>query len=91
MGTKKSDKHVNYSHRPAQTTSWLVRSWNTFDAHMNHGQTPTHKIHHSLDLGEAITFPLIIFFVHGHKASTQMSFCPKTPKLEFQNSLNWNS
>jgi hypothetical protein len=56
---------------------------NTFGAHMNHEQTRTHKTHHGLNLGEATTFPLIIFFVHGHEASTQMSFCPKTPKLEF--------
>jgi hypothetical protein len=34
-----------------------------------------------LDLGEATTFPLIIFFMPSHGAYTQMSFCPKTPKL----------
>jgi hypothetical protein len=44
-------------------------------------QTRTHKTHHGPDLGEATTFPLIIFFVLGHEANTQMSFCPKTPKL----------
>jgi len=32
-------------------------------------------------MGESTTFPFIIFSMHGHKASTQMSFCPKTPKL----------
>jgi hypothetical protein len=32
-------------------------------------------------LGEATTFPLIIFFVLGHGDCTQMSFCPRTPKL----------
>ncbi len=31
--------------------------------------------------GEAITFPLIIFFVLGHGANTQMSFCPEIPKI----------
>jgi hypothetical protein len=35
-----------------------------------------------LGLGEATTFPLIVFFVLGHKANTQMSFCPETPKLK---------
>ncbi len=32
------------------------------------------------NLKEATTFPLIIFFVFGHGASTQMSFCPEIPK-----------
>jgi len=32
-------------------------------------------------LKEATTFPLIILFVPGHEAYTQMSFFPKTPKL----------
>jgi len=45
---------------------------------MSHEQTWTHKIHHGPDLGEATTFPLIIFFM----PSPQMSFCPKTPKLQ---------
>jgi hypothetical protein len=35
----------------------------------------THKIHHGSDLGEATTFPLIIYFMLGHGTSTQMSFC----------------
>jgi len=49
-------------------------------------QTRTHKTHHSLehslDLREAATFPLIVYFVPGHGTSTQMSFCPETPKWE---------
>jgi hypothetical protein len=40
-----------------------------------------HKTHHKLDLGEATTFPLIIFFVPDHRAYTQISICPGTPKL----------
>jgi hypothetical protein len=31
-----------------------------FNARTNHEQTQTHKIHHGLDLGETITFPLIV-------------------------------
>jgi hypothetical protein len=54
-----------------QTTSWSI-----FYAWTSHEQTQTHKIHHDLDLGEATTFPLIVFSMFGHKASTQMSFCP---------------
>jgi hypothetical protein len=48
---------------------------------MNHGQTRTHKIHHGLDLGEATTFPLIVFSRPNHEANTQMSFCPGTPVI----------
>ncbi len=58
-----------------------MHSWNTFGARMDHKQTQTHKIHHNLDLGETNTFPLILFFVFGHGACTQLSFCAKTPKL----------
>jgi hypothetical protein len=62
--------------------SWLVHSWSTFGARMNHGQTHTHKTHHGPDLGEATTFPFIVFSMPSHGASIQMSFCPETPKLE---------
>jgi hypothetical protein len=64
-----------------QITNWLMRSWNTFSARTNHGQTQTHKTHHGLDLGEAITFPLIVFSMPSHAVNTQMSFCARTPKL----------
>jgi hypothetical protein len=48
----------------------------------------THKIHHGLDLGEATTFPFIIFYMSGHEGYTQMSFFPRTPTtLEAQNFL----
>jgi hypothetical protein len=30
---------------------------------------------HGPDLGEATTFPLIVFSMPGHEANTQMSFC----------------
>jgi hypothetical protein len=49
---------------------------------MSHKQIRTHKTHHGLNLGEAITFPLIVFFVPDHEANTQMSFCFETPKLK---------
>jgi hypothetical protein len=65
-----------------QTTSWLVHCWSTFGARTNHGQTQIHKIHHGPNLGETTTFPLIVFFVSSHRASTQMSFCLGTPKWE---------
>ncbi len=56
--------------------------WNTFGAWTNHKHTWNYKTHHNLVLGEVGGFPLIVFFVFDHRAYTQMSFCPKTPKLE---------
>jgi hypothetical protein len=73
-----------------QTTIWLVRNWNIFCAWTSHDCAWIHKIHHGLDLREATTFPLIVFFMPNHGANTQMSFCPRTPKLESWNSLNWD-
>jgi hypothetical protein len=49
-------------------------------------QIQTHKIHHDLDLGEATTLPLIVYFVPLHEAHIQMTFCLETPKWESQNS-----
>ncbi len=56
-------------------------NWNIFGAWMNHEQTRIHKTHHGPDLREVTTFPFIVFFVLGHGACIQMSFCPKTLKL----------
>ncbi len=64
-----------------QTTSWLMHSCNTFGAWTSHAQTQTHKTHHGPNLGEATTFPLILFSLPSHGGCTQMSFCPATPKL----------
>jgi len=52
-----------------------------FGAWTSHEHTRTYKAHHGLNLEEAITFPLIIFSMLGHRAYTQVSFCPRTPKL----------
>jgi hypothetical protein len=48
---------------------------------MNHEQTWTHKTHHGLDLGEAITFPLILYFVPLHEAHIQMAFFPQDSQM----------
>jgi hypothetical protein len=64
-----------------QTTSWLVQGWSNFDARKSHEHTWTHKNHHNLDLGETITFPLIVFSVISDGGYIHMSFCPGTPKL----------
>jgi hypothetical protein len=74
-----------------QTTSWLVHSRSTFSARMSHGQIRTHKTHHGSDLGEATTFPLIVYSMLGHGTSTQMSFCPGTLKWESRNSQSWDA
>jgi hypothetical protein len=60
-----------------QTTCWLMHSLSIFGAQMSHKQTQTHKTHHGQNLKEASTFPIIVFFVPGHMANTQMSFCPE--------------
>jgi hypothetical protein len=60
-----------------------MHSWSIFGVRTSHKQTWTHKPHHGSNLGEATTFPLILFFMLGHRACTQMSFCPETPKLGF--------
>jgi hypothetical protein len=64
-----------------QTTSWLMRDWNIFGARTNHRHPRIHKIHHSPELEEAITFPLIIFSVINHRGYIQMSFSFENPKL----------
>ncbi len=55
-----------------------------FGARTHHGQTRTPKTHHSQDLGEATTFHLIVYFVPGHRADTQMSFVPGLPNGSFK-------
>jgi hypothetical protein len=58
---------------------------------MSHRQTRTHKTHHGPNLGESTTFPLIIYYMLGHKTKTQMSFCLETLKCESWNSQSWES
>ncbi len=70
---------ITHTNLHNQTTNWLVHNWSTFGAKTNHGQIRTHKTHHGPDLGEAPTFPLIVYFVPGHRISTQMSFCFMIP------------
>jgi hypothetical protein len=67
-GTRKnwqaSITHVNL-HKT--NTKWLVHSWNTFGARMNHKQFESHKNHHGLDLGEANTFSFIVYYAPLHE------------------------
>jgi hypothetical protein len=80
----KIDKQVNYIDGPTQnqTTSWLVRNYNTFGAWTSHEVTRIHKTHHDPNVGEATTFPFIVLSMLGHGTITQMSFCLGTPKWE---------
>jgi hypothetical protein len=48
---------------------------------MSHEHTWTRKIHHGLNLGEATTFLLIVFYVPSHRAYIQMPFCPESPEI----------
>jgi hypothetical protein len=56
----------------------------TFGARTSHGQIRIHKIHHGLDLGEATTLPLIVYYVPLHEAHIQTTFC-------FKNCQSWVS
>jgi hypothetical protein len=92
-GPRKSDKQTIHSHEPAQNqpTSWLILCWNTFGASSKHEQPRTHKIHHSPDLREANTFPLIVYSAPLHEAHIQMTFCLEIPKLESEIAKDWTS
>jgi hypothetical protein len=82
MGTTKNDKHQLLTRTYTnQTTSCLMHSLSTFGARMSHRQTRTHKTHHSLDLEEATTFPLIVYYVPLHEAHIQIAFCPRSLEI----------
>jgi hypothetical protein len=52
-----------------------MHSLSTFSAKTSHGQPQSQKPHHGMDLGEAITFPLIVYSLPLHEAHIQMAFC----------------
>jgi len=63
-----------------------MHSLNIFGVRTSHGQTQTHKIHHGPNLGEATTFPFIIYFVplhkaHNHFVSGLPNRIPEIPKV----------
>ncbi len=51
-----------------------MHSLNTFGARTNHRQPRTHKTHHGPNLGEAITFPLIVFSTSFNRATSKWHF-----------------
>jgi hypothetical protein len=93
MGLGRNDKQLIHSLESAQTkqTCWLVLSLNIFGARMRHEQPRIHKIHHGPKLGEATTFPLIVFSTSLHGGHIQMAFCLGNPNLESRNSHSWDS
>jgi hypothetical protein len=92
MGLGRVDKlQTTHMDLHKTNTRWLVHSWSTFGAKMSHGATQTHKTHHGSDLGEATTFPLIIYSTPLHGGHIQMAFCPGTPIWESQNFQAWVS
>ncbi len=56
-----------------------MHSWSILGARMSHWQIQTHKTHHGLDLGEATTFPFIVYYVLLHETHIQMAFWFGTP------------
>jgi hypothetical protein len=57
-----------------------------FGVKTSHGQTRIHKTHHNPDLGEASTFPLIVYFVPFHEAHIQIAF-PELGFMRFWDSI----
>jgi hypothetical protein len=64
---------------------------NIFGAQTNQEHIRTHKLHHNSDLGEATTFPLIIFSVPSHGPTPECHFVLRLPTYESQNSRNQDS
>jgi hypothetical protein len=58
-----------------------MHGWSIFDTWTNHSHTWTHTIHHSPNLEETTTLPLIVFSVMSHRGYIKFSFCLGTPNL----------
>jgi len=91
-GIRKSDKHQLLTRTYTKpNTRWLMHSWSTFGVRTNRRQIRTHKTHHGPDLGEATTFPFIVYSFPFHEAHMQTIFCLETPKWESRNFQSWDS
>jgi hypothetical protein len=85
------ETNINYSHGPAQPKQHVGYCivWALLGARTSHGQTRTHKTHHGPNLGEATTFPLIVYYVplpqgphpNGILSRDSQMRVPKFPKL----------
>jgi len=74
MWLEKWQALTTYTGMHKTNTRWLVHNQSTFSVRTNHGQTRIHNTHHDPDLGEATTFPLIVYLVPLHEAHIQMVF-----------------
>jgi len=88
MGLGRIDKLI-HSHRTAHNPHKVVSAklehlwcWDKPRA------TRTHKIHHGPDLGEATTFPLILFSATLRGDYIQMALFPGTPRTPARESRN---
>jgi hypothetical protein len=79
--TSKSTIHIDL-HKPNNklVSAWLEHFWcmDKPQTNMDSQHSPWPGLEGSHHL------PPIVFIMPGHKANTQMSFCPETPKLESQ-------
>jgi hypothetical protein len=67
------------------TASWLVHIREHLGVRTSHGRLWIHKTHHGPNLGEATTFPHIVFFASLRGTYIRMAFCLGTPKEESRN------
>ncbi len=81
-----------YSHGPTQNRHEVV------NAQLEHlwcqdepCATRIYKTHHGPDLGEAATFPFIVFSAPLHGGHIQMTFCPEIPNFHNQDSCNFGA
>jgi len=70
---------------PKATPSWLELILHLFGVGTSHGRPWTHLIHHGPDLGEATTFPHIVFSAVPRGSHIRMALFPETPKEESRN------
>jgi hypothetical protein len=76
---------ITYTDLHKTNTYWLVHNWSTFGVRTSHMQLRTHKTHHNPDLGEATTFPLIVYYAPLHRGHIQMVFfVPRLPNGSFE-------
>jgi hypothetical protein len=80
-GTSRSSLNLH----PKQTTKWLVHIREHLWVLGQATGTLNHKTHHGPDLGEATTFPHIVFSAPRFGDYIQMALFPGTPKLESRN------
>jgi len=71
-----------HSHGPAWNhTKWLVSSWSTFGARTSHGQHRHTRLTTARTLGEATTFPLIVYSATLHGGYIQMAIFPRDSRV----------